>query len=371
MAQMLRQGVGAGGPNHQTRDELQRVQHPEQPDGLQHPRWDPASAPCAAAQPRRMQAASSLAVHDTALSPAPVQASAGPPPAAPPILRPALPAAPPPVSGAALPGTPRQVSPLETVVYLPAGQPARVELLRPAHRAPPPRSALPSWGAVGRFCCSKRCVHARGDGRRCRAGTRTGRSSQLDGLSSAASAMSIDSCGSMEDVAELRPCVDPSAVLAAALKTLQASNMAKRLDLDWQAQNEVRDGGCCRLGRKAPGLWFRTATSCSRSNIAPGNSCVASHRCWPARMLSCAGCSRRVPLQALTDCRRLVAHHSASLPGSVHPMLMAVLPAVDALRSQTSRDALALLQVPLCSAPHPACGINFPGLPLRLAAAGR
>ena len=50
-------------------------------------------------------------------------------------------------------------------------------------------------------------------------------------------------------------------------------------------------------------------------------------------------------MQALLDCRRLVAHHSGSLTGSVHALVMAVLPAVDALRSQTSRDALALLQV--------------------------
>ena len=66
----------------------------------------------------------------------------------------------------------------------------------------------------------------------------------MDCLSSAASAMSIDSCGSMEDVAELRPCVDPGAVLATALKTLQTSNAAKRLDLDWQAQNEVCACAC-------------------------------------------------------------------------------------------------------------------------------
>ena len=37
----------------------------------------------------------------------------------------------------------------------------------------------------------------------------------------------------------LRPCVDPAAVLATVLKTLATCNAAKRLDLDWQAQNEV------------------------------------------------------------------------------------------------------------------------------------
>ena len=56
----------------------------------------------------------------------------------------------------------------------------------------------------------------------------------MDCLSSAASAMSLDSCGSMEDVAELRPCLDPAAVLATALKTPETCNTAKRLDLDWQ-----------------------------------------------------------------------------------------------------------------------------------------
>ena len=40
-----------------------------------------------------------------------------------------------------------------------------------------------------------------------------------------------------------------------------------------------------------------------------------------------------------------MAHHSGSLTGSVHAIIMAALPAVDALRSQTSRDALALMQV--------------------------
>ena len=59
---------------------------------------------------------------------------------------------------------------------------------------------------------------------------------------SAASLLSLESVGSAEDVgkAVLRPCVDPAAVLAAALKTLATCNAAKRLDLDWQAQNEVR-----------------------------------------------------------------------------------------------------------------------------------
>lgn len=74
-------------------------------------------------------------------------------------------------------------------------------------------------------------------------GARTGRSCDLV---SAASAMSLESMGSCEDMGKvpLRPCVDPGAVLATALKTLAACNVAKRLELDWQAQNEVAPAPC-------------------------------------------------------------------------------------------------------------------------------
>ena len=73
----------------------------------------------------------------------------------------------------------------------------------------------------------------------CLPGARTGRSCDL---ASAASAMSLDSMGSCEDMGKvvLRPCVDPAAVLATVLKTLGVCNVAKRLELDWQANNEVR-----------------------------------------------------------------------------------------------------------------------------------
>lgn len=38
---------------------------------------------------------------------------------------------------------------------------------------------------------------------------------------------------------DLGPFMDPSAVLQTVLRVLSAANVAKRLELDWQAQNEV------------------------------------------------------------------------------------------------------------------------------------
>ena len=52
-------------------------------------------------------------------------------------------------------------------------------------------------------------------------------------------------------------------------------------------------------------------------------------------------------LQAIQDARRLVQHHAGVVEAQLHALVQAVLPAVDALRSQTAKDALALLQVNL------------------------
>ncbi len=49
--------------------------------------------------------------------------------------------------------------------------------------------------------------------------------------------------------------------------------------------------------------------------------------------------------QALLKARRLVRHHSEVAIGQAMPLIVAVTPAVDALRSQTALNALVLLQV--------------------------
>ena len=50
-------------------------------------------------------------------------------------------------------------------------------------------------------------------------------------------------------------------------------------------------------------------------------------------------------LQALNDLRRLVRHHSQFLLPAMHAMVIAALPAIDALRSITAKFAMALFQV--------------------------
>lgn len=47
---------------------------------------------------------------------------------------------------------------------------------------------------------------------------------------------------------------------------------------------------------------------------------------------------------ALNDARRLVAHHVEVVVPSIHEFVLAVLPAVDQLRSSTVKNALILLQ---------------------------
>ncbi|KAK9797407.1 hypothetical protein WJX73_006943 [Symbiochloris irregularis] len=83
---------------------------------------------------------------------------------------------------------------------------------------------------------------------------------------------------------DLGPFLNPDAVLQTVLNSLAAANVAKRLELDWQAQNE-----------------------------------------------------------AIQDARRLVQHHPEVVEPNLHPLMGVLLPAVDALRSQTAKDALSLL----------------------------
>lgn len=49
--------------------------------------------------------------------------------------------------------------------------------------------------------------------------------------------------------------------------------------------------------------------------------------------------------QAINDARRLVQHHASTVEPQLHALVAAALPAVDALRSQTAKDALSLIQV--------------------------
>ncbi len=51
-----------------------------------------------------------------------------------------------------------------------------------------------------------------------------------------------------------------------------------------------------------------------------------------------------LPLQALDDTRHLIEHHSSLVAKGVAALVAAVLPAVDALRSQTAHAALLTLQ---------------------------
>ncbi|WIA37680.1 hypothetical protein OEZ86_014574 [Tetradesmus obliquus] len=87
------------------------------------------------------------------------------------------------------------------------------------------------------------------------------------------------------DSAELAPLPDPEGTLRQVIAKCQQSNTAARKELDWQGQ-----------------------------------------------------------LEALTDARRLTAHHAEVVMAASHELVLAVLPAVDELRSTTARVALQLLQ---------------------------
>ncbi|WIA17459.1 hypothetical protein OEZ85_014304 [Tetradesmus obliquus] len=85
--------------------------------------------------------------------------------------------------------------------------------------------------------------------------------------------------------AELAPLPDPEGTLRQVIAKCQQSNTAARKELDWQGQ-----------------------------------------------------------LDALTDARRLTAHHAEVVMAASHELVLAVLPAVEELRSTTARVALQLLQ---------------------------
>ena len=71
----------------------------------------------------------------------------------------------------------------------------------------------------------------------------------------------------------------------------------------------------------------------------------------PSALTLCMSC-----LQAIQDARRLVQHHTAEVEAQLHALTQVLLPSVDALRSQTAKDALSLFQVgsaPLDTLPPP------------------
>ena len=57
-----------------------------------------------------------------------------------------------------------------------------------------------------------------------------------------------------------------------------------------------------------------------------------------------ASAAYMLPLQALQDTRHLIEHHSSLVAKGVTTLVAAVVPAVDALRSQTAHAALLTLQ---------------------------
>lgn len=59
--------------------------------------------------------------------------------------------------------------------------------------------------------------------------------------SSAASMGSLAS-QDLQPYEDLGPFLNPDAVLQTVLRSLATANVAKRLELDWQAQNEVMQG---------------------------------------------------------------------------------------------------------------------------------
>ncbi|GMH44231.1 hypothetical protein BSKO_12165 [Bryopsis sp. KO-2023] len=84
---------------------------------------------------------------------------------------------------------------------------------------------------------------------------------------------------------ELTPCIDPEATMRSVLQRLSCANHAKRKELNWQDQND-----------------------------------------------------------ALNDARRLIGHHPDVVRCFLHEFVLSALPAVDQLRSSTSKNALILFQ---------------------------
>ncbi|KAK9817952.1 hypothetical protein WJX72_004805 [[Myrmecia] bisecta] len=84
---------------------------------------------------------------------------------------------------------------------------------------------------------------------------------------------------------DLQPCSHPEAAMQSVLQVLSQANVAKRKELDWQAQNE-----------------------------------------------------------ALLNARRLVKHHPSCVQAQLHTFVLTVVPSVEALRSITSKNCMMLLQ---------------------------
>ena len=120
----------------------------------------------------------------------------------------------------------------------------------------------------------------------------------------------------------------PDVLMAAVLRTLSESNAAQRTELDWQAQNEV------------PVCWIMpqccTSLICCTTGIC---TAVLVRMCLPI-------------IQALMDARQLVRLHPHVVAQQSFALVGAVMPAVEALRSQTARNALILLQVNRSSMTH-------------------
>lgn len=75
-----------------------------------------------------------------------------------------------------------------------------------------------------------------------RPGTGGSRKPRLSGGERSGSTYSMGSLASqdLQEYQDLGPFMDPSAVLQTVLRVLAVANLANRMSLDWQAQNEVR-----------------------------------------------------------------------------------------------------------------------------------
>ena len=99
------------------------------------------------------------------------------------------------------------------------------------------------------------------------------------------------------------------------LAALAASNAAQHTELDWQAHNEVGPRG-------------REFSSCDPYPVFTAI----------VKWLPC------LCLQALSQARRLVAHHASVVTERLQGFVALVAPAVDALCSQVARNAMRVLQ---------------------------
>ena len=113
----------------------------------------------------------------------------------------------------------------------------------------------------------------------------------------------------------------PLVLMATVLQTLSESNAAQRTELNWQAQNEVH---------------------CSGLHLLVARPWVCAYQ-WEGKTVRIE--SVAASEQALMDARQLVSQHPDVVAQQGYALVAAVMPAVEALRSQTARNALILLQV--------------------------